>query len=101
MSDKAGNNPYKIYWVSWGVLLVITVAMLGAETVGLPRYFAIPFLLTFMMVKAIMITGNFMHLRFEHKRMWWVVGVGLLATSLVLFVFLVPETYSVHMRSTP
>jgi hypothetical protein len=33
--------------------------------------------------------------------MWWVVGVGLLATSLVLFVFLVPETYSVHMRSTP
>jgi cytochrome c oxidase subunit IV len=102
VSDAShGENPYRIYWVSWFILLLITVAMLGAEAVGLPRWFAVPFLLAFMMVKAVMISGNFMHLRFEHRRMWWMVGVGLIATSLILFVFLVPETYNVSTRSAP
>ena len=52
-----------------------------------------------LMVKAVMISGNFMHLRFEHQRMWWMVGVGLMITSLILFAFLVPETYHVASRS--
>jgi len=33
--------------------------------------------------------------------MWWMVGVGLMVTSLILFVFLVPETYNVAARSAP
>jgi len=102
VSDAShGEHPYRIYWVSWSILLVITLAMLGAEVVGLPRWFAVPFLLVFMMVKAVMISGNFMHLRFENRRMWWMVGVGLMVTSLILFVFLVPETYNVAARSAP
>ena len=31
MSDHGHGNPYRIYWVTWGILLVITVAMLAAE----------------------------------------------------------------------
>ena len=38
MSDtQAGTNPYRIYWVTWGILLVFTVAMLAAEEFHLPR----------------------------------------------------------------
>ena len=38
MSETApGANPYKIYWVTWGILLVITVAMLAAEAFHMPR----------------------------------------------------------------
>ena len=40
----------------------------------MPRWFLVVFLLAFMMVKAAMIGGNFMHLRFEKaqpRRSWW------------------------------
>jgi caa(3)-type oxidase subunit IV len=96
MSDEnKAANPYKMYWVNWGILLVITVAMLGAEAIHMPRWVLIPFLLVFMMVKATMISGSFMHLRYEHRRMWTMVFVGLLITSIILFIGLTPETYNV------
>ncbi len=97
MSSDA--NPYRIYWVTWGILLVITVAMLAAEALHMPRWFLVAFLLTFMMVKATMITGNFMHMRFEQRSLAWVVGCGILVTSLILLAFITPETWSVLQRT--
>ena len=92
MSEHApGANPYKIYWVTWGILLVITVAMLGAEMFHLPRLFLVLFLLAFMMVKATMIGGNFMHLRYEKRNLAFMVATGILVTSLILFFFIRPE----------
>jgi cytochrome c oxidase subunit IV len=88
-----------MYWVTWGILLVITMAMLAAEALRLPRWFLVLFLLAFMMVKATMITGNFMHLRFERVGLAWVVGVGILVTSLILFAFITPESWSVLAKS--
>ena len=100
MSDeKKGANPYKMYWVNWFILLVITLAMLGAEALHMSRWVLVPFLLLFMMVKATMISGSFMHLRFEHRRMWIMVFVGLLVTSVILFMGLTPETYNVLART--
>jgi cytochrome c oxidase subunit IV len=104
MSDGAhgahGGNPYKVYWITWGILLVITVAMLAAESFHMPRWFLVLFLVAFMMVKAVMIGGNFMHLRFEKGNMAVMVAGGILLTSLILFLFLVPETANVLSRTT-
>jgi cytochrome c oxidase subunit IV len=97
MSNDA--NPYRIYWVTWGILLVITVVMLGAEALHMPRWFLVLFLLTFMMVKAVMITGNFMHMRFEQRNLAWVVGIGILVTSLILLAYITPEAASVLARA--
>ena len=94
-----GKSPYRIYWVTWGILLVITVAMLMAERFHMPRWFLVLFLLAFMMVKAVMIGGNFMHLRFEKSNMSLMVAGGILLTSLILFLFLVPETANVLSRT--
>jgi cytochrome c oxidase subunit IV len=100
MSDQnKGTNPYKMYWVNWAILLVITVAMLGAEALHMSRWVLVPFLLAFMKVKATMISGSFMHLRFEHRRLWTMVLVGLLVTSVILFIGLAPETYNVAART--
>jgi cytochrome c oxidase subunit IV len=100
MSEHApGANPYKIYWVTWGILLVITVAMLGAEMFHLPRWFLVLFLLAFMMVKAAMIGGNFMHLRFERSNLAWMVGLGILVTSLILYTFITPESWHVKQST--
>ncbi len=102
MSETAKTqSPYRIYVVTWAILLVITVAMLMAESFNMPRWFLVLFLLAFMMVKAVMIAGNFMHLKFESHALWYIVGGGLLVTSLILFVFLVPETVNVLQRSGP
>ena len=96
MSDaSAGTNPYKIYWVTWAILLVITVAMLAAEEMHMPRWFLLVFLLCFMMVKAVMIAGNFMHLRFEKRNLAAMVGLGIIVTSLILYGFVSRE--SVHV----
>jgi cytochrome c oxidase subunit IV len=100
MSETApGANPYKIYWVTWGILLVITVAMLAAEMFHFPRLFLILFLVAFMMVKAAMIGGNFMHLRFERSNLTWMVALGILVTSLILYTFITPESLYVKRKS--
>jgi len=98
MSDAKGS-PYRIYWITWVILLVITVLMLEAENFHMPRWFLVVFLLAFMMVKATMIGGNFMHLRFERKNMRIMVAAGILLTSLVLFAVIAPESWSVLAKS--
>ena len=97
MSDAA--NPYRIYRITWVVLLIITVAMLAAEAFHLPRIFTVLFLLAFMMVKAAMIGGNFMHLRFERRNLTWMVAAGILVTSLILYTFITPESWNVRVKS--
>ena len=100
MSEHApGANPYKIYWVTWGILLVITVAMLAAESFHLPRWFLVVFLLAFMMVKATMIGGNFMHLRYEKRTLPWMVGIGILVTTLILYTFVSRESQHVLQQA--
>ena len=96
MSDtQAGTSPYRIYWITWAILLVITVAMLAAEEMHMPRWFLLVFLLAFMMVKAVMIAGNFMHLRFEKRNLAFMVGAGILVTSLILYGFVSRESHHV------
>jgi caa(3)-type oxidase subunit IV len=96
--SAAHGSPYKMYWVTWGILLVITVAMLVAERFHMPRVFLVLFLLAFMLVKAVMIGGNFMHLRFEQRNLAFIVAGGLLVTSAILFAFITPESASVRAR---
>jgi cytochrome c oxidase subunit IV len=81
-----------MYWVTWAILLVITVAMLAAEALHMPRWFLVGFLVAFMMVKAIMIGGNFMHLRFEKRTLAFMVFTGIIVTSLILFLYIAPES---------
>jgi cytochrome c oxidase subunit IV len=90
MSEPTGN-PYRIYRVTWVILLIITMAMLAAEALHLPRLFLIVFLVAFMMVKAVMIGGNFMHLRYERPSLALMVATGILVTSLILYSFISRE----------
>ena len=100
MSDAThGSNPYRVYWVTWIILLVITVLMLLAERFHMPRGVLVVFLLAFMMVKAVMIGGNFMHLRFERRNLAVMVAAGILVTSLILYLFITPEARHVLSHS--
>ncbi|HSB60406.1 MAG TPA: cytochrome C oxidase subunit IV family protein [Vicinamibacteria bacterium] len=90
MSERA--HPYRIYWITWFFLLLVTLAMLLAEAFHMPRWFLVPFLLAFMMLKAVMIGGNFMHLRFEKRNLAFMVFAGIMVTSLILFLYIAPES---------
>lgn len=92
-------HPYRIYWITWGLLLVITLSMLGAEAFHMPRWLLVPFLLTFMMLKAVMIGGNFMHLRFEKSNLGLMVFAGIMVTTLILFLYITPESQHVLDRT--
>ena len=94
-----GKSPYRTYWITWAILLAITVGMLLAEAMHMPRWFLVLFLLAFMMVKAFMIGGNFMHLRYEKKNLGFMVAAGILVTSLILYVFIVNESSHVLSHS--
>jgi cytochrome c oxidase subunit IV len=98
MTDAThGGNPYKAYWISWAILLTITLGMLLAEALHMPRIVLVLFLLVFMMVKAVMIGANFMHLRYERRNLAIMVAGGILVSSLILYVFVAQE--SAHVLS--
>jgi cytochrome c oxidase subunit IV len=98
IEDKAAN-PYKSYWITWAILLAITVGMLMAEELHLPKWFLLVFLLVFMAVKAVMIAGNFMHLRHEQRNLAVMVAAGIVVTSLILYTYVSFESRHVLERT--
>jgi cytochrome c oxidase subunit IV len=102
MSEATGTrSPYRLYWITWVILLVITAGMLLAEAFHLPKWFLILFLLSFMLVKAAMIGANFMHLRFERPSLAFMVAAGILVTSLILYAFISVESSHVLSHTVP
>jgi caa(3)-type oxidase subunit IV len=99
MSETTSTSPYRIYWITWGALLVITAGMLAAEMLHMPRWFLIGFLLLFMAVKAVVIAGYFMHMRHEHRSMAVMVAAGIVVTSLILYTFITYESRHVLERT--
>ena len=81
-------KPYRVYWITWAVLLTITVGMLLAESMHMPKWFLLGFLLLFMAVKAVMIAGTFMHLRHEQRNLAIMVAAGIVLTSLILYSYI-------------
>lgn len=97
--SQGAENPYRIYFTTWIALLVITVLMLGAEALHLPRWFLAASLVAFMFLKAVMIAGNFMHLKYEHRDLVITVAVGILVTSAILLAYITPESASVFQKT--
>jgi cytochrome c oxidase subunit IV len=98
IADKA-TSPYRSYWITWIILLAITVGMLMAEEFHLPKWFLLLFLLSFMAVKAVMIAGNFMHLRHEQRNLAVMVAAGIVVTSLILYTYVSFETGHILERT--
>jgi caa(3)-type oxidase subunit IV len=79
---------YKQYWVVWGILLTITSVMLAAEFLSWSKTFVIGLLLAAMMLKAFLIGGQFMHLRFEKPGLVLAVAGAILFLSAFLFILI-------------
>lgn len=86
-----GTMSYRGYWTIWGVLLVLTIVMIGIETLSLPGGVAILLLTAAMMTKATLIAGWFMHLRSETRFILWCLVLGTLLTAAFMVFLLVPD----------
>ena len=86
----------KSYWVTWSVLLVLTLGMLWADSAGVPRLPFVIGMLAAMLVKASVIGANFMHLRAERAGLVLTVVVGLLGLGTVLYILIVPDAVRIH-----
>ena len=84
------------YWITWGVLLVFTVAMLWADTASIPRLAFVVFMVAAMLTKASIIGANFMHLKAERVQLILTVVVGLLVTGTILYVLIAPDAVRIH-----
>lgn len=86
----SGNNEggYKGYWVTWGILLVITGVMLATELLPWSRSLVIGLLLVAMLIKITLIGGEFMHLRFERPALVLAVAGSILFFSAFLFILI-------------
>jgi len=88
MSQAHAQPPYRQYWIAWGVLLALTAVMLVVELLSLSKFLAIGLLLTVMTFKAMLIAGQFMHLRFDRRLLAVAVAVPVAFLSIFLFVLI-------------
>jgi cytochrome c oxidase subunit IV len=85
------HTPYRTYWISWGLLLALTLVMLLVETFKLPALVTILVLVAAMLTKATVIGGWFMHLRYERLALVLSVVLGTVVTAVALYVLLIPD----------
>jgi cytochrome c oxidase subunit IV len=95
MADSIASHA-RIYWITWSVLLALTVVMLAADGAAISRTTLLALMLGAMSIKAVLIAGNFMHLREERAGLVLTVVVGLFVMALVLFVLIAFDAARIH-----
>lgn len=88
---KEKQTSYKVYWTVWFVLLILTVVMIFIGSASIARAVVVPLLLAAMLMKASLIGGYFMHLRFERLALVLTVVVGILFTAAALYFLIIPD----------
>jgi caa(3)-type oxidase subunit IV len=88
----------RTYWMTWALLLVLTVLMLWADGASrsIPRTAFVVAMLGAMLIKAALVGWNFMHLHAEHTGIVVTVVVGLFVTGTILFVLIAPDAARIH-----
>lgn len=99
MATESHNVSYRTYWSIWGILLVLTVAMIFLDNAPISRPLLFMVLMVAMLFKAALVAGYFMHLRYERLALGVGVFFGLLVLSVVLFVLLIPDGLRIHELS--
>jgi cytochrome c oxidase subunit IV len=100
MTDATPSHA-RVYWITWSVLLAMTVVMLLADGASLPRTGLLLVMLGAMAVKATLIAGNFMHLRHERAGLVLTVVVGLFVLAIVLYALIAPDARRIHTMRSP
>jgi cytochrome c oxidase subunit IV len=94
-SHEGKEHGNRAYWVTWGILLVLTLAMVVLDSSPLPRVALVLCMVAAMLMKVSFIGLTFMHLRAERLSLVLVVVVGLLVTGSFLYMLILPDAYRI------
>ncbi len=90
-----GTHGYKIYWVTWFWLLVLTVLEVSLVLVRPPKILLIVGLVTMALMKATLIVAYFMHLRWERLSLVYVVVTPMFLLAIVMLALMGPDALHV------
>ncbi len=96
-----GATSYRTYWFVWIILLVLTLFMILLEAVEFSKALTVFLLAAAMMVKATLIVGWFMHLRYERLALVLSVVLGTLVTAALLYFLLIPDGMAMLRLAPP
>ena len=82
---------YRVYWIAWGVLLMMTITMIALDQASLPHRTFVMLMLGVMSIKAGLIAAVFMHLRSERWPLVLGIVVGLPVNAAILYVLIAPD----------
>ncbi len=80
----------QFFWV-WGALLAMTAIEVYLTYQNLPPIKMLTILMGLSLVKAALIIGFFMHLRYEVSRMKWLTMCSVVACLILMTIFFFPD----------
>ena len=83
------------YWVTWSILLTLTLVMLVLDQAPMSRLLFVFVMVAAMLVKAALIAGTFMHLRFERLALVLMIVIGLFLNGAILFGLILPDAWRI------
>ena len=94
-----GTHPtgYKVYYITWGWLLVMTLLALGVRYVDMPKGIQATLLVGITLAKVVLIGAIFMHLRFERLNLV-MLTVCPIVLALIMFFFITPDATDTATR---
>jgi cytochrome c oxidase subunit IV len=94
------TSGYRGYWITWFVLLVVTIVLLFLDAAALPIAALLTVVLIGMAIKAGLIGWIFMHLKSENRVLVLTVVVGIIFTCASLWFLLAIDAAWIH-KSLP
>jgi caa(3)-type oxidase subunit IV len=88
----------KIYVICFITLFVLTMLELMAGTL---TAFKAPLLISFAVVKAAIVAGYYMHLKFDDKWFMYMLGIGVVCGLFMFFMFSILFGIDLNMPATP
>jgi caa(3)-type oxidase subunit IV len=88
----------KVYVICFLTLFVLTMLELMASSLTV---FKAPLLIGFALVKAAIVAGYYMHLKFDHHWFTYMVGIGVVCGVFMFFVFGILFGVDLNIPATP
>lgn len=84
----------QFFWV-WGALLVMTAIEVYLTYQNLPPVKMLTILMGLSLIKAALIIGFFMHLRYEISRMKWLTMCSVIGCLILMTIFFFPDAHRI------
>ena len=96
--DEHQQHPIKLYLVVWGWLFVLSLCSYLVDYFGLHGYLRWSLILLFMMVKAGLIVGIFMHMAWERLALVYAILVPPIAVLVFVGIMVFESDYTLAVR---